>query len=279
MTRSRITALALLGASVLLVLVARTLRLEATETALATQRYEDLYYVPPPAWLEVFSLGHDEALADLLWVRALVYFGDELKERGQVRHALKYADAIVTLDPDFKRVYRWAGVAGMYKPVDVSPEEIREAVEFLERGAARFPNDGELAFDVGASYMFELAPRLEDPEEKERARRVGLEYLQSAARLGSGPDWLVFTNMTQLMRLGETERAIAHLMEMYSIVDDEATRQQIATELEALRHRAEAEGLEAAWHDLDERRFLELPYTDRGLFMLLDSVRDREIEP
>lgn len=279
MTRSRITALAWVGASIVLVLSARALRLEATETALGTQRYEDLYYVPPPAWLKVFSLGHDEALADLLWVRALVYFGDELKERGQVRHALKYADAIVTLDPDFKRVYRWAGVAGMYKPVDVSPEEIREAVEFLERGAARFPTDGELAFDVGASYLFELAPRLEDPEEKERARRVGIEYLQSAARLGGGPDWLVFTNTTQLVSLGETERAIAHLMEMYSIVDDEATRRQIATELEGLRHRAEAEGLEAAWRDLDERRFLELPYTDRDLFMLLDSVRDREIEP
>lgn len=279
MPRARLTALALAAALAALVLVARSLRVDATETALATQRYEDLYYVPPPAWLKVFALGHDEALADLLWVRALVYFGDELTERGQVRHALKYADAIVTLDPDFKRVYRWAGVAGMYKPVDVTPEEIRAAVEFLERGAERFPDDGELAFDLGASYLFELAPRLEDPAEKERARRLGVEYLQSAARLGGGPDWLVFTNMGQLMRLGETERAIAHLVEMYSIVQDEATRRQIAVELESLRRRADAEGLEEAWRDLDERRLRELPYTDRGLFMLLDSVRDREIEP
>jgi tetratricopeptide (TPR) repeat protein len=271
-------ALVLVLACLAIAVGARTLRVEATATLLSHQRYEDLYYVPPPAWLKVFSLGHDEALADLLWVRALVYFGDELTERGQVRHALKYTEAIVTLDPDFKRAYRWAGVAGMYKPVEVSPEEIREAIAFLERGAARFPNDGELAWELGASYAFELAPRLTDPAEKEHARRSGVEYMQIAARLGAGPDWLVFTNMNQLMRLGETEQAIAHLEEMYSIVDDDATRQQIARELEALRNRAEAEGLEEAWQDLEERRLRELPYVDRGLFMLLDSVRDRDAE-
>ena len=41
------------------------------------QTYEDLYYLPPTDWLRVFSFGWDEAAADLIWMRALVYFGDE----------------------------------------------------------------------------------------------------------------------------------------------------------------------------------------------------------
>ena len=45
---------------------------------------------------------------------------------------------------------------------------LSEAVEFLERGARRFPDDGEMAWDLGASLAYELVPRVDDPEEKER---------------------------------------------------------------------------------------------------------------
>ena len=46
------------------------------------QRYEDLYYLPPPAWLAVMSLGHREAFADVVWMKGLVYVGDEFREDG-----------------------------------------------------------------------------------------------------------------------------------------------------------------------------------------------------
>src|SRR5690606_22453033 len=104
--------------------------------------------------------------------------------RGQVRHVFHYADAILALDPHFKRVYRWVGTTGMYRPAGVGVEEIRRSTEYLERAARLFPDDGKLAWDAGASLAFELAPHVEDPEEKERVRARGVEYMQTAARLG-----------------------------------------------------------------------------------------------
>ena len=42
-----------------------------------------------PTGCGVFSLGHREALAGLIWLRALVYFGDELQHRGEVAAPLR----------------------------------------------------------------------------------------------------------------------------------------------------------------------------------------------
>ena len=268
----RIVALTLSIAG--LFLLGRAARVGAMEHYVETQTYEDLYYVPPNDWLPVMSLGHHEALADLLWLRALIYFGDEIVHRGDVSHALDYAGAMIHLDPRFRKAYLWAGTAGMYSARQVSVPAVQASIEFLKRGAAEFPDDGELAWDLGASLVFELVPHLDDPEEKERARAEGVEHLQAAARLGGGPPWLVLTNATQLRRLGRTEQAIRHLEEMYGSVDDESVRAQIRLELEQLRSRAFAEALERTHRELEARRLATLPYVDPTLFLFLDPAKD-----
>ncbi len=247
----------------------RTLRVAAMDDYLATQRYEDVYYAPPPHWLKVFSLGYDEALADLLWLRALVYFGDEIVHHGEVRHVFEYTDAMLALDPDFKAVYHWAGTAGMYRPVEVSVADIRRSVAILERGARRFPDDGKMAWDAGASLCFELVPWIHDEAEKRTVMLRGLAYLETAARLGEGPDWLVFTTATELRHLGETDQAIQHLEEMYASVRDEETREEIERELAGLRGQSYAEAFRAMAERLEEHRLDELPYVPPELYILV----------
>ncbi len=234
-----------------------------------TQTYEDVYYVPPEEWLPTLSLGYREALADLLWMRALIYFGDELIHQGDVTYALDYADAILALDPDFRAVYRWAGTAGMYNAVGTTVEDVQASIEFLRRGADRFPEDGAMAWDLGASLTFELVPFLDDPEAKERARAEGVAHLQAAARLGGGPPWLVLTNATQLRRLGQTEQAIRHLEEMYGMVEDESVRARIEEELTALRSQAFTEALQRSWLEHEQARQRDLPYVDSTLYLFL----------
>ena len=50
-----------------------SLRGRAMDHYLASQTYEDIYYLPPPEWLDVMSLGYRRALADLIWLRASIY--------------------------------------------------------------------------------------------------------------------------------------------------------------------------------------------------------------
>ncbi len=252
-----------------------SLRGRAMEDYLSAQTYEDIYYLPPPAWLEVMSLGHRRALADLIWLRALIYFGDEFENRGAVRHVFKYGDAMLTLDPDFRRVYRWVGVAGVYTPEGSPLEFIERAIDVLRAGVARFPEDGELAWDAGATITYDLLPHLpRDHPDRERLRLEGNEHMMAAARLGAGPDWLVITNATSLRKLGQKERELRHLEEMYSLVHDPDVKKEIEIRLSQLRDEAYAEAFRRVNEEFEQRRLEEYPYMPPTLyFFVADPVQ------
>lgn len=251
-----------------------TLRGRAMDDYLATRSYEDIYYLPPPQWLDVMSLGHRRALADLIWLRALIYFGEEFEHQGAVRHVFSYGEAMLALDPDFRRVYRWVGVAAVYTPLGSTNAVVERAIDVLRRGIERFPEDGQLAWDAGATIMYELLPNLpEDDPRQERLRMEGNEHMMAAARLGAGPDWLVITNATALRKLGEKERELRHLEEMYAIVRDPKVRSEIEIRLSQLRDEAYAEAFRSANEEFEERRLEEFPYMPASLyFFVADPV-------
>ncbi len=251
-----------------LALASLELRARSHASYVSGQRYEDVYYLPPAEWLRVFSAGWDEALADLIWMRALVYFGDEFREGGQVRHVFDYAEAMLALDPRFPAVYRWVGMAGLYRPQAIAPEDIERSVAIMQRGARLFPEDGELAWDIGAALVFELVPLLEDEAAQDAARERGMPYLLAAARLGAAPEWAALSNASLLARIGRDEQAARHLEEMYLTVDDPALRESIGERIRELRERAEAEAFLAAMSELERRRQAELPYVAPSFYLL-----------
>ncbi|MGB8328882.1 MAG: hypothetical protein WCE62_02050 [Polyangiales bacterium] len=253
---------------------AALLRRQAMGHYLATQTYEDIYYLPPPEWLQVMSLGHRRALADLIWLRALIYFGDEFEHRGAVKHVFEYGESMLALDPDFRRVYRWVGVAGVYTPTGSPPELIERAIDVLRRGVERYPNDGELAWDAGATIMYELLPNLpKDDPNRERLEADGNEYMMTAARLGAGPAWLVLTNASSLRKLGQRDRELRHLEEVYALVRDPKVKSEIEVRLSQLRDQAYAEAFRRANEEFEQRRLEEFPYLPSALyFFVADPV-------
>jgi len=246
------------------------LRGRAMEHYLGTQTYEDIYYLPPPQWLQVMSLGYRRALADLVWLRALIYFGDEFENRGAVKHVFNYGDSMLVLDPDFERVYRWIGVAGVYTPEGSPIEYLERAVAVLRQGAQRFPDDGKLAWDTGATISYELLPRLpKDHPNREQLQLEANEHMMAAARLGEGPEWLVLTNATLLHKLGQSEREQRHLEEMYAIVRNPDVKAQIELRLSRLRDEAYAEAFRNANAEFEERRQQEFPYMPSSLYFFV----------
>ena len=247
-----------------------TLRARSMEHYLATQTYEDIYYLPPPAWLKVMSLGHREALADLIWMRALIYFGDEFANAGTVRHVFRYGRSLIGLDPDFRRAYKWVGLAGLYTPKGSSTEFMEQAIEVLKEGADRFRDDGDLAWDAGASIAYDLVPHLgEDDPRREALQLQANEYMMTAARLGAAPDWLVLTNASQLRKLGQADRALRHLEEMYATVRDPNIKQQIGIQLQVMRNQAYAEAFQDVNREFDARHQAELPYLPESLYFFI----------
>lgn len=258
--------------ALMLVLCARVVldtRKNGERHFLSTERYEDVYYLPPADWLLVFSLGHREALADLIWLRSLLYFSDQIVHRGDAVNLPHYADAMLALDPYFKRVYTWASICSMYRGGNPGLADARRAVAFMQRGVRIFPDDGEFAYSLGANYLYELMPLLKDPKEIAEARLVGAEYLQAAARLGAGPPWLVLSGARQLEKLGKTEQLIRNLTEVYAQITDPVTKGKIELQLASLQGEAYAEGFRQTVAEFEANRMRDFPYVDPGLYGLL----------
>jgi tetratricopeptide (TPR) repeat protein len=250
-------------------LVVRQSRLHAARHYLQTQTYEDIYYLPPPWALELISLGHRQATADLIWLRALIYYGDELTHRGGVRHVYSYGEAMLSLDPDFKKVYHWVATTALYRPGSITARDSERAIEYLERGVRRFPDDCELAWDLGAHYTYELPPLLDDNAKKEAARERGLPHLEVASRLGCAPAWLALGNASRLLKQGQREQAIRQLLEVYSTVSDPYVRGEIELRVARLQGEANAEAFRRTWAEFEANRKRDFPYVDAGLYLLL----------
>ncbi len=269
MARETRASLLMIAAIMALVLPVDRLRATAHEDWREAQAYEDVYYLPPREWLPALSLGWREALADLIWMRALVYYGDEMVHDGDVSFVFQYGEAIEALDPELVAVYRWVGTAGLYRPRAVTVEEVERTVEFMERGARRHPLDGRLAWDLGAVLAFELPPLLDDVEAANRARERALPFLMRASRLGAAPEWASLSNAAMLSRLGRTEQALRHLEEMLAQTTDPATRDRLIARIRQLSAQTEAEAFLAREQDFEARRRASFPYASPSLFLLL----------
>jgi tetratricopeptide (TPR) repeat protein len=245
-------------------------RERAADHFIASQEYENLYYLPGPEWLASFSLGFREAAADGLWIQALIYFGEEVRQQKSAEHIFRFAESIIELDPDFARIYRWVAATSLYRPMVVPVEDIEAAVEVLQLGVDRFPNDPELVWDLGATLSYELAPRLNhDREYKARVKERGSIHLVRAARMGAGPAWAALSNASQLLRLGQNEQAIRHLEEMYSVTRSADLRYSIARQLANLRDETHAEALEQAYREHEEEWMANYPYMPSTFYQIL----------
>ncbi len=261
--------LLLLACVVPLALAADHFRMRSQDHFLATQTYYDLYYLPPPEYLSACSLGYREALADLVWMKALVYFGQEIVHHGNVSNIYQYTDAMLTLDPYFKKVYRWVASVSLYRTGEVTSKDAYKAIGYLKRGMRLFPDDGDLAWDLGATYSYELAPMLKEQAAREGARREGLTYLELAALRGAGPAWLGLQTAGQLDKLGKTEQAIRHLQDIYATVQDPALKQEIEVRITRLRSASYVEAMRRADAELEASRKKAFPYLDASLFLLV----------
>jgi hypothetical protein len=258
----------LAAAGALLLLVATGLLQDAAQRGRGRLSPEaDLLYLPRASALRVMSLGHRELAADLVFIRAIIYFGAQMGGDKQYRWLENYLDTIVALDPAWKTPYRWAGVATMYNGRTITNESVTRSSHFLELGTRRFPSDWELPFMLGCNYLFEL--HTDDAEQRRRWRRQGAEWVRHAALVGGGPAWVPLLAATILKQEGLDEAALHHLEAVYLSTRDEQTRQEVRNRLLALHSRIDFLR-EARQRDEFERGWKRtLPYAPPELYTLI----------
>lgn len=230
MTRTRLHA-ALLGA----LLAASAAQAALHRTSARSLRYMEpvptrviAASVPAPAALRFMALGHNEALADLMWLNALSFFGANLSLRKDPTWLNPHLDAITTLDPGFALVYSWAGTAILYGG-RIDNDAVMASSDVLERGIARFPYAWDLHFMLGVNYYFEYRPA--DADERARVREYGARMVARAASLPNAPPFLRPAAASMLARRSDVRGFVLGAEHTYLWTDRAEDRNALAGQL------------------------------------------------
>ncbi|MDP2053518.1 MAG: hypothetical protein Q8L75_07785 [Acidobacteriota bacterium] len=188
-------------------LVAAIVGLLAAATAVQVVRdrgWQSYQPVTPVLWfqsgplLKRASLGFENLVADVYWMRAVIYYGSarlaegERRDYGLLDPLLNF---VTTLDPRFKVAYRF-GAIFLTEGYPRGPGRPDRAIALLQRGAEASPEAWEYMHDIGFVYYWWLRDYTE-------AGR----WFDRAGRLPDAPRWLAPLAATTLAQGGDRESA------------------------------------------------------------------------
>ena len=187
---------------------------------------EDNAYVLPSPILKVMSLEFKGLTSDVMFLRAIVFFGGIL-ERGNIQGAQKWEwgwlhdtlNASTDLDPYFFDPYYFAQAQLTW-----GANMIREVNVMLDKGIRHREWDWMLPFFVGFNHFYFL-------QENDKAS----EYLMTASKR-PGASSLLASLATRLAYKGRrTENAIVFIEQMLKEEKNESVRKEFEARLEALK--------------------------------------------
>jgi hypothetical protein len=203
----------------------------------------ELIYLPSPATARLMAFGFEQLSADWYWVRALQYFVEPAQELNQYRNLPDFLDVVVGIDPDFHYAYKFAGIsipydAGRYRFVNTD-----RAIDFLQRGVARWPDDWQMRLYLG----FYLLNFREDP--------VGAaEQFSKAAPIPGAPAYLKGFAAKLLALSGTIDRGKLFTEQMLAITDDPDERAKLKQRLREIEAEGVLRKVEAAAEQFRDRQ-------------------------
>jgi hypothetical protein len=187
---------------------------------------EETLYVNSGEALKRASLGFDGLMADVYWIRTLLYFGEEFeRQRGtdqyfdvsRLKLLQPLLDITVDLDPKHIAAYRFGAV---FLP-DIDADA---AIRFAERGIRNNPDEWRLYQDLGFVQW-----------RRGRFREAAEAYARGSVLPGA-PSWMLTTPALMLAKGGERETARAMFLRLYEESDDPFVKQVCEEQLMSLDH-------------------------------------------
>lgn len=220
----------------------------------------DVLYVPPADRLRPMAVGYREALADLFWIRALIYSGENLG-KAQIEATDRYVDAITTLAPRFRRAYLWGGITAVYGgQATIDRAMVDRSIAVYRRGLAEFPESHELLYPFGMLLVTQVpsTPGYTDAE-RDAARAEGIEVIRKAAAFGADPLVRQYA-ATLVSEHGERELAIQFLESQLAQAENEDHRRMLRSKLSALGGQGAADAVEHTRRAFATEQRVRAPY-------------------
>lgn len=100
---------------------------------------DNLTYLPSGKFLKPMVLDQDAAVADVLWIRGMIYFADAYLEGKSYKWLGHILEIVTTLNPRFKQAYEFAGTV-----LTKQKSELPRCMPLLRKGVDEFPEDWRL---------------------------------------------------------------------------------------------------------------------------------------
>lgn len=195
---------------------------------------ERLLFFPNAKALHVYALGYENAMADLLWMRTLAYFGGHYESDKNYRYLAHMLDIITQLNPHHRSAYYMAATVLPWVAGEVEASE-----RLLIRAMVHMPEEGEWSYRLGlVRYLFD--------DDKVTAghwlaRAIAHGYINRmsaalAAKLKSAAGGLQAAHafLIEAIRRTSDRRTRAYLAEQLAKVDTERILRRLERRVDAL---------------------------------------------
>jgi tetratricopeptide (TPR) repeat protein len=173
---------------------------------------KEILLVPPGPVLRRLVLGWHSLAADLLFIRANLYYGHHILSDEQLPWLSSFIDILIELDPDFRKAYLWGAMVTTHnkRSIEYVPEELLfRSISILERGMHRFPGDHRFPMRIAFNYYYELG----DVDS-------AIPYFEQASQASDAPNWLKTKLVDLYSKKGRLELARLTLGELIMETED-----------------------------------------------------------
>jgi hypothetical protein len=192
---------------------------DATRTARNID--QALLFVPETTHLRAAAFGFDEPLADLLWVRAILTFGERYGTEGGgwLTWLGRMIEAVCTLDPGWRTPYFYGG-SMLRASGDIAASDL-----IFEAGRANLPDDPYFPFSLGMNaYLYR------------QDHAAAAAFLEEAAACPDAPFWYASAAAAMHQDAGDRGVGIRYLREVRDSTQDPNIRADAERQLGRLMH-------------------------------------------
>jgi tetratricopeptide (TPR) repeat protein len=217
------------------------------------ERPFDIWFVPTEGAARWASLGHPTLAANLQWLRAVQYMGEE---RGRERGfgALRPVIELVTdLDPRHDYVYQVSA------NILAAEGLVRDANELLQKGIRNCPDKYVLAFHRAVNAFLYGGDYAE----------AGRWFEVAASTPGAPVDRMRAYATTAYAKGRRADAALEMLQDLYDAAKDDESRRSISDRMDVVRFESVALALE---HAVDRYRARHHVYPAGLLLLALDGI-------
>lgn len=229
MNRTIVTLSFLLLFGTLTTVAQRQLKYVSEQQSRNFEAEQEVLYLPNGNALEAISFGYRNLLSDLLWFKAISYFGKHLqtdRDYGWLGHM---CDLVTDLNPRAKHVYDFCALMLAWEA-----EKPAEANRVLTKALTEFPADWNILYYRGFNNMYFL-------HDSKAAKRD----FQSAAKIPGAPAFLARL-AAKKMDTSDPVEAVRFLREMVRHATDESERAVLMNKLQNSQHLVNLSNFEKA---------------------------------